>query len=258
MTKLCSFLFFFCCVQSAFSFQVSPEYANKIGERIWKNECAGSLDGLTSWNKGENFASLGIGHFIWYSHGQKERFKETFPALITFLQEKGAAIPAWLKDSRECPWSSREDFIENIHSPKMKSLRQFLFDTRSLQAIFMANRLEQSFTDIIEKCSTQEKPKIRSLFHRLVKDAKGLYALIDYLNFKGEGTSPTERYKGQGWGLFQVLQQMPDSSEHAITDFVHAAKAVLDQRVKNSPPERNEAQWLKGWFNRLDTYLSGF
>ena len=213
------------------------------------------MDGLTNWKRGENFASFGIGHFIWYSHDKRERFKETFPALLTFLQQKGVSLPAWLKEVKGCPWSSREEFYENIQSPKMNDLRQFLFDTKALQAIFMANRLEQSFTEILEKCSKNEKTKINSLFNRLVKDANGLYALIDYLNFKGEGTSATEMYKGQGWGLLQVLQRMSDSSEQPLADFVLAAKAILYQRVKNSPPERNEAQWLKGWFNRLDTYL---
>ncbi|MFZ4681922.1 MAG: hypothetical protein ACOYMS_05440, partial [Terrimicrobiaceae bacterium] len=48
------------------SIQLSDAQANEIGRRIWKNECAGSVDGLTSWNSGEDFASLGIGHFIWY------------------------------------------------------------------------------------------------------------------------------------------------------------------------------------------------
>jgi hypothetical protein len=249
-------LLFLCCVPGAFSFTVSPEHANKIGEKIWQNECAGSVDGLTSWNRGENFASFGIGHFIWYSHGKRERFKETFPALMTFLEKQGASLPHWLKEERECPWSSREEFYENIRCPKMKSLRQFLFDTKNLQALFMAGRLEQSFAHIVEKCCARERTKIRSVFHRLVKDANGLYALIDYLNFKGEGISPTEAYQGQGWGLLQVLQQMPDSSERPLTDFVQAAKAVLGQRVKNSPPERNEGQWLKGWCNRLDTYLT--
>ena len=41
----------------------------RIGKRIWSNECNGTVDGLTSWNTGENFASLGIGHFIWYPAG---------------------------------------------------------------------------------------------------------------------------------------------------------------------------------------------
>ena len=29
--------------------------------------------------------------------------------------------------------------------------------------------------------------------------------MIDYVNFKGDGLKPTERYKGEGWGLLQVL-----------------------------------------------------
>jgi hypothetical protein len=38
--------------------------ALKIGKRVWQNECNGTVSGLTSWNQGEDFASLGIGHFI--------------------------------------------------------------------------------------------------------------------------------------------------------------------------------------------------
>lgn len=233
---------------------LSAQNANKIGEKIWKNECAGSIEGLSCWNKGENFASLGIGHFIWYSRDKKERFQETFPDLLGFLQKRGVSLPAWLKTVKECPWNSREKFCEDFYSPEMKSLRQFLFDTRGLQAIFMADRLEHSFAEILEKCPQQERNKIKTLFTHLAQDANGLYALIDYLNFKGAGISSNETYQGQGWGLLQVLQNMPDSSEKPLIDFVQAAKTVLNQRVKNSPPERNEAQWIKGWLNRVDTY----
>ena len=249
-------VFCLCHVQTAFSLTVSLEKANKVGEKIWKNECAGSIEGLTHWNKGENFASLGIGHFIWYSCGKKEGFKETFPDLLVFLEQKGASLPNWLKTAKGCPWNSREEFYDNIQSDKMKSLRQFLFDTKSLQAMFMANRLDESFTEILKKCLRPEAKKITILFNRLNKEANGLYALIDYLNFKGDGLSSTETYKGQGWGLLQVLREMSDSSDDVLKDFVRAAKTVLEQRVKNAPPERKEAQWLKGWFNRLDTYLS--
>ena len=42
---------------------LEPE-AKEIGRRIWMNECGGTIEGLTSWNKGEYFASLGLGHFI--------------------------------------------------------------------------------------------------------------------------------------------------------------------------------------------------
>ncbi|RYD29224.1 MAG: hypothetical protein EOP87_18635, partial [Verrucomicrobiaceae bacterium] len=37
-----------------------------IGRKIWQNESGGTVNGLTAWNGGEGFPSLGIGHFIWY------------------------------------------------------------------------------------------------------------------------------------------------------------------------------------------------
>jgi hypothetical protein len=40
-----------------------------------------------------------------------------------------------------------------------------------------------------------------------------------------------------------------------LPEFARAADSVLTRRVKNSPPARNEAKWLPGWRNRLDTYL---
>ena len=259
MKKTCIYALLFSCFHlgQVFSLSISPENANKIGEKIWKNECAGSIEGLTNWKKGENFASLGIGHFIWYSHEKKERFQETFPDLLVFLEKNGAVFPCWLKTTTECPWNSREDFYEKIDSLRMQDLRQFLFDTRNLQAIFIANRLDVAFTQILNQCLEEEKSKVMTLFTLLTEDANGLYALIDYLNFKGAGVSPDETYKGQGWGLLQVLQNMSGfSSQNLLTDFIHSAKSILNQRVENSPPERNENQWIKGWFNRLDTYLA--
>lgn len=240
--------FFLFCLQTAFC--LTP-----LAEKIWKNECAGSIEGLTNWKKGENFPSLGIGHFIWYPEGKKDRFEETFPSLLTFMEKEGAPLPDWLKSASGCPWKTRESFYEEIQSPKMKALRQFLYETRHLQAIFITNRLEKALPEMIKDCSKEEKERISNIYQRLAKDPNGLYALIDYLNFKGSGTSLSERYKGQGWGLLQVLQKIPASSKQPLVDFVEAAKALLKQRVENAPPERHEEQWLKGWCNRLDTYL---
>lgn len=250
------FLLVLLSIQKVFSLSISSQDANRIGEKIWKNECGGTIEGLTNWKKGENFASLGIGHFIWYPIDKKEQFQETFPTLLKFFLTEGVILPDWLKACSGCPWKTRESFYEDIHTPKMDSLRQILLDTKHLQAIFIANRLEEAFPQMIESCSQIEKTKITTLFHRLSKDANGLYALIDYLNFKGSGISPKETYQGQGWGLLQVLQCIPLSSKEPLVDFVKAAKVTLKQRVDNSPPERHEEQWLKGWFNRLDTYLN--
>lgn len=34
--------------------RLSPAQTQKIGQRLWKNECAGTVEGLTSWNKEGN------------------------------------------------------------------------------------------------------------------------------------------------------------------------------------------------------------
>src|SRR5213596_1725997 len=70
--------------------------ARRIGKRIWQNECNGTIAGLTSWNEGENFASLGIGHFIWYPKDVRGPFEESFPKLIRFISSRGAKLPKLL------------------------------------------------------------------------------------------------------------------------------------------------------------------
>jgi len=240
------------------NFSIPKQLAKQISEKIWKNECAGNPDSLTNWKQGENHASLGIGHFIWYPSEKKEPFQETFPALVEFLKEEGAEIPDSLQLQNGCPWSSREQFYTDFHSDKMEKLRQFLFDTRDLQAFFMAKRLEKTLPLMLEQCRETEREKIALLFFSLLRDANGLYALLDYLNFKGDGISPQEAYKGEKWGLLRVLQSIPHTSKKPIRDFVHSAKTLLKQRVENAAAERQEERWLHGWFKRLDTYLGEF
>ena len=243
------------CALPPSTINISAENAHRIAEKIWKNECAGTIEGLTCWNKGENFASLGIGHFIWYPPGKKERFQESFPELLAFLEKQGSPLPPFLKNNVACPWSSREAFYENIESPEMSVLRAFLFDTKDLQAIFIAQRLERALPGMIKDLPEKEKERVTKVFLKLEKSPKGLYALIDYLNFKGAGATPSESYQGKGWGLLQVLQGISPSSKDLVADFVVSAKDVLRERIANSPSERNEQRWLNGWFNRIDTYL---
>lgn len=233
---------------------VSAADAQEIGTKIWKNECGGKVEGLTHWNVGENFGSFGIGHFIWYPEKGQERFQDTFPMLIKYLTDEGVTVPKWLAEAKGCPWQSREEFYQDIDSPKMKSLRQFLLNTKDKQAVFMASRLENALQDIAANLPEQQKKNVKKAFFNLSQDPRGLYALIDYANFKGLGTTPSESYKGQGWGLKQVLLQIPPTSKDTLADFVAGAKKLLTQRVENSPPDRNEKRWLPGWLNRLDTY----
>ena len=107
---------------------------------------------------------------------------------------------------------------------------------------------------MIQNLSTADKERVTVVFYRMGDDAKGLYALIDYINFKGLGTSPKEAYKGKAWGLKQVLLGVSPTSEDIVAAFVESAKQTLAARVQNSPPERNEQRWLKGWLNRLSSY----
>src|SRR5881227_3254303 len=91
----------------------------RIGKKIWQNECNGTISGLTSWNRGEDFASLGIGHFIWYPQGKRGPFEESFPKLVTFISDHQVNVPNWLLPPRSCPWSSRAEFERAQNSPQM-------------------------------------------------------------------------------------------------------------------------------------------
>jgi len=237
---------------SSQSIRLSNSEAELIGRKIWQNESGGTVAGLTAWNSGEDFASLGIGHFIWYPAGRPGPFEESFPPLLKYLASNGTRLPAWLEQARACPWSNRAQFLADQQSPRMRELRSLLSQTIALQATFTAARLEQALPKMLKVAPDPERARIRMNFFRVAALPLGPYALVDYVNFKGEGTLPTERYQGQGWGLLQVLEAMGDGP--ALQEFRLAAERVLTRRVKNSPPERGEKRWLQGWLNRIQTY----
>ena len=86
-------------------------------------------------------------------------------------------------------------------------------------------------------------------------DPQGAYILIDYINFKGDGITPSERYQGKGWGLYQVLTRMDPKDPDPRHAFAVAARKVLTRLIRIAPPERRLLRFKKGWFRRLDTYL---
>ena len=228
----------------------------RIGQRIWQNECNGTVAGLTSWNSGEDFASLGIGHFIWYPKGMRGPFEESFPKFLEFAHERNVTVPVWLNQATACPWNSRAEFLSAQNSAQMRELRQFLAHTVDLQAQFLVARLQQSLAKMLDAAAPNERDNVERQFARVASTPRGCYALVDYVNFKGEGVLETERYRGQGWGLLQVLEQMhgTESGTAAAHEFSNSAAAILRRRVQNSPPERHEARWLPGWLNRVRTY----
>jgi hypothetical protein len=232
----------------------------RIGKRVWQNECNGTISGLTAWNEGEDFASLGIGHFIWYPKGRRGPFEESFPKLVNFVSKRGAKLPTLLLKGADqpCPWNSRAEFLRAQHAPDMNQLRQFLAGTIDLQAEFLMARLEGALPKMLAEAASADRPNVQQQFERLTRTPQGCYALIDYVNFKGEGVLQTERYQGQGWGLLQVLEAMHGTSDaDAANEFAHAAKATLIQRVHNAPAERHESKWLAGWIRRVNSYSGG-
>jgi len=238
---------------SATAFGLSDGELNSIGRRVWQNECAGTREGLTSWNAGESFASLGIGHFIWYPKGASGPFDESFPKLAAFLAKNGTAVPEWMRGG--CPWNTRAEFQAAFHSEKMNTLRDLLASTIHVQARFLAQRMQESLPKMEAAAPAGERARIRTRFEQLAATGRGIFALVDYVNFKGEGTKETERYRNEGWGLLQVLENMDESKGgEAAKAFAESAAAVLERRVRNAPPERHEERWLAGWKSRVRAY----
>lgn len=252
------------CLQASLSqaelqtdLQLSETELTWLGEQIFRNECASRLHCLTSWNEGEDFPSFGIGHFIWYREGQQEIYQESFPALLRYLQQAGETLPAWIVEQEfEQPWPDRDSFQASLEEEKLGALRQLLADTMPLQTRFIIERFLQTQAQVLDTetpVSQARLAKLESL--SLANPPYGIYALIDYVNFKGSGLDPAERYQDQGWGLMQVLDRMPSDEAYTLQAFVAAAGGVLEARVNNAPAERNERRWLEGWKNRLNTYL---
>ncbi len=239
------FLFFSCILLFA------SQEAETIGQKIYANECGGNRDKLVWWNSNEEFASVGIGHFIWYPKDKRGPFEETFPELLAELKKSGVDIPDWLNEY--CPWNSKEEWMHQ--DKKRKELELLLSRTMAEQTQFIAKRFERAVDRILSTVSAEQKQQMEKKIERLSSTAKGKFALLDYHNFKGDGVPESERYSGQGWGLKQVLENMPDQADDPIVAFHDAAHSLLKQRVKNAPSERKEERWLPGWLARVDGYL---
>jgi len=246
-----SFVFIFVGVLHSYS----NEFLIKLSNKIYQNECSSKEDNLLFWNKNESFPSLGIGHFIWYPQNCPATFEETFPALVSFLKNQNVPLPKWLDEKMSCPWATREIFYHQIHSEKMQELKKLLIATKKQQSLFIIKRFEDSLRQIVAKLPSNKKQAVLNQVKQLMANPKSMFALIDYLHFKGTGLNEKERYKNQGWGLLQVLSKMPDTSSDALQEFVRCAKDLLIQRVNNSPSPSTEKKWLDGWINRIQRYL---
>jgi hypothetical protein len=183
--------------------------------------------------------------------------------VIAFMHKRHVAMPSWLHPDTPLPWATKEAFFKAKENKTKQYMELFTFLKKTMpqQAAFMAQRLSDALPQMLE---TIKEPERKALIEKRFYDVmhnpdgsvneRGLYVLLDYTNFKGEGTLPTERYKGEGWGLLQVLEHMNPQESNKLKAFAQSAKAMLSRRIANSPPKRGEERWRKGWNVRLDTY----
>jgi len=236
---------------------LEPDELDWVGQQIFQNECAGQFRCLVHWNEGEAFPSLGIGHFIWYPEGVDEPFVESFPRLVQYMIQRQAPVPEWLRELEpfDAPWPDRASFESVKNSARIAELREFLAGTQGIQAEFIVRRAQSSLAAIVESVPTDRKPQLKADLETLTSTPGGIYAVMDYVNFKGEGLSDTERYNGEGWGLRQVLLAMEQNPEVSALDrFRDAAARVLTRRAENAVNPIEKDRWLNGWLKRLQTY----
>lgn len=231
-----------------------------IAARIFENETNAQTKYLTYWGAGEDFPSLGIGHFIWFPKDVDAPFDETFPAMLDFVSERSrdcVPLPEWLQQSAvpDAPWSDKATFDAAQDSERIASLRDWLARTAPEQAQFIVASFRQRWNAL--ELESGDKGKLTATLQALLDTPEGLFAVIDYFNFKGLGSNPRERYGGEGWGLVQVLGDIAASTSDdasLLEQFSKAAANRLQRRVINAPPERNEARWLEGWHRRVAAY----
>ncbi len=232
-----------------------------LSGRILKNQTAGNPEKLISWNEKGNFVTLGIGHFIWYPTNKKGQYNESFPVFLNYAKANGAQLPGWLANQYQegAPWSNGATFARAKNDPQVRELHAFMNKTLNLQANFMVARLKQTLPVMLQNLPSNERQRVQNNYLAIERSPGGIYPLLDYIQFKGSGINPAERYAGKGWGLLQVLQEMQtvQPGPAALADFRRSADDVLVRRIANAPAESREARHLSQWLDRISTYNPG-
>lgn len=241
---------------SCLALPLHPEDERKIGMQIWFNEASGRRDLLVFWNPNESFPSLGIGHNIWLPENSTAPYTQEFPSLCRYLKKHGVSLPLWLERVYEkgAPWQTREEFLQD--TGRTEELRALLEKTIELQTKFMIERLDRQIVLIMQAVSQEQKAHVQRMYDYMTSNLLGIYALVDYLNFKGSGLNSKENDRGYHWGLMQVLLDMPTDTvqENAPQAFAVAAAKRLIVLIQCSAPSYRRLKFMRGWINRIATY----
>lgn len=217
-------------------------FVTETAQEIFKNEAGGNRQNLTFWSGKEGFASLGLNHYLWAPSAEAaSKHGQTFPNFIKYAQSRGVNPPQWMLETTYLPWATREAFYQAKvnKDPKMAELQKFIEDTMSLQAEFSIDRAEKAYARI-QSDYPELMPKVEALF----KTKQGVFAFIDYVNFKGEGFGGSD----SGYGLVQVLRGMKLSDDKSpVQSFEESAKRALGNRS-------DAHKFIDGWALRIDRY----
>jgi hypothetical protein len=178
--------------------------------------------------------------------------------MLSYLESRGVRLPQWVQQAkhRGAPWRTRKQLQRDKNNPQVQQLQRLLYETRYLQAEYIMKRAQRAMPKLVTTAPPHLRPMVAGNLNAVANSRGGWYPLIDYVNFKGEGLRRHGGYKGQNWGLLQVLEEMRPANpgQGALNEFADAAMRVLQRRVHNSPRKRNERRWLAGWNNRISTY----
>lgn len=248
---------------------LTDEQLLEIGIKIWQNQCGvwncpGKIthemkDGITSWEA--HYALIGIGQCIWYPADETKNFQEDWPRVAQALKEKGYPIEDWMLEA--CPWKNNKEFFADFDEDRLKSLRKMLVKKALIieQARCIAMRLDESLKNMTDAVDAEtnitkaEKGDLKNIiignFYQVstADYPRGLYAMMDYVHFKGEGVLATEvTSEGLHFGLRQALEQM----DLRTVNKVGAIPAFVEATI-NMIPSRKDNQYFK---NRMETYMT--
>ncbi|AHF01276.1 hypothetical protein THIAE_05255 [Thiomicrospira aerophila AL3] len=239
---------------------ITESELTELANRIRFNETANRAEWQVFWSPREAFPSLGLGHFIWLPAEVAVPFEAGFPAMAHFVAQH-YPTPQWLL-AEHAPWTTRAEFLaaQQTGHDDIQELQAWLLATQTWQMAFILERFAVRAELAKARLALTDQDPRWQLFMHLMTSTAGRYALIDYSNFKGWGDLEQERYQGQGWGLFNVLEQMLATNENIMSanknnileNFSDTSYQVLEQRVSLAP--NPEERWLPGWKVRTQTY----
>ena len=230
---------------------VNDAQANSIGLKVAQNEGVRNRLDQLSWPDDARFSSFGIAHLPWYPQAENNSAL-SFNGFLLYWS-KSQALPDWLIEVYYPPWNSKEDYLSTKHDVFQRKLSYFLQDNISAQTQYLIANLEARLPKMLQEVKNPfARMHVYENFYHVSMQQNGVYALLDYYVFKGEGISPEERYNNQGWGLLQVLENMQGSSDDLIDAFVSSADVILTRRIVNAPS--NEKKQLVAWRKRVQTY----